>query len=88
VGKHPPRLNHKTMRRVRADPSAVRSRTALVRLLAATIGHEEPGLVLDAIRSVGLGTTTYSAHLRNLAAALAKWALLRWSIAGCRRLVR
>ena len=57
----------------RADPSAVRSRTALVRLLAATIGHEEPGLVLDAIRSVGLGTTTYSTHLRNLAAALAKW---------------
>ena len=56
-----------------ADPSAVRSRTALVRLLAATIGREEPGLVLDAVRSVGLGTTTYSTHLRNLAAALAEW---------------
>lgn len=56
-----------------ADPSAVRSRTALVRLLAATIGREEPGLVLDAVRSVGLGTTTHSTHLRNLAAALAEW---------------
>jgi hypothetical protein len=61
----------------RADPSLLRSSTVLIRLLAATLGRDEPGLVLDAVRSVGLGTTTYSSHIRGLAEALADWDMAR-----------
>jgi hypothetical protein len=57
----------------KADPSAVHSSTALVRLLAATLGRDETSWVLEAVRSVGLGTTTYSSLLRNLATALGAW---------------
>lgn len=57
----------------KADPTLVRSTTALVRLLAATLGKDEPGWVLDAVRSLGLGTSTYSSHIRNLSEALGAW---------------
>ena len=57
----------------KAVPGAVRSNTALVRLLAATLGRDETSWVLEAVRSVGLGTSTYSTHIRNLAAALGAW---------------
>jgi hypothetical protein len=57
----------------KADPDSLRESTALVRLLAATLGRDENIWVLEALRSVGLGTTTYSAHLRDLASALGSW---------------
>lgn len=57
----------------RIDPTAVRSRTALTRLLAATRGRDEPELVIDAVRSVGLATSRSAGHLGSLAAALAAW---------------
>jgi hypothetical protein len=57
----------------KADRSAVSSSTALVRLLAATLGRDESSWVLEAVRIVGLGTTSYSSHLRDLAAALGSW---------------
>jgi hypothetical protein len=57
----------------RSDTSAVRSNTALVRLLAATLGRDETSWVLEAVRSVGLGTTTHSSLLRNLATAMGGW---------------
>ncbi|MDT0353915.1 AAA family ATPase [Pseudonocardia charpentierae] len=57
----------------KVDPAAVRSRTGLIRLLAATLGREEPFMVLDAVQVVGLGTVTYSTHLVGLASALAAW---------------
>jgi len=57
----------------RAEPAAVRARPALVRLLAAALGRSEEAYVLEAVRSVGLGTTTYSSFLRDLATALADW---------------
>jgi hypothetical protein len=57
----------------RCDPRALRDRTAVVRLLAATLGAQEPRLVLDAVRAVGLGTTTYSTHLIAVGQALAAW---------------
>ncbi len=63
----------------RADPGAVRSTTALVRLLAATLSADQPSLVIDAVSSLGLGTTTYSTHLRTLAQALADWDMDRAS---------
>lgn len=56
-----------------ADASAVKTTTALVRLLAATLGRDDPGYVLDAVRSVGLGPATHATHLRQLADALADW---------------
>jgi hypothetical protein len=61
----------------KAEPAAVRSTTALVRLLAATLGRDEPAWVLEAVRFVGLGTSRYSTHSRNLARALAAWDLDR-----------
>jgi hypothetical protein len=61
----------------KAVPAAVRSNTALLRLLAATLGRFETSWVLDAVRSVGLGTSTYSTHIRNLAEALATWDIER-----------
>ena len=61
----------------KAVPAAVRSNTALLRLLAATLGRFETSWVLDAVRSVGLGTSTYSTHIRNLAEALATWDMER-----------
>ena len=57
----------------KADAGTIRSNSALVRLLAATLGRDEKHWVLDALRTVGLGTTTYSSHLRSLASALGTW---------------
>lgn len=57
----------------RCEPDALRARTSVVRLLAAAMGDEEPRLVLDAVRAVGLGTTTYSTHLLRVGEALAAW---------------
>ncbi len=60
----------------RLPPTEVASNPALVRLLAATLGRDEPRLVLDAARTIGLGTTTYSTHFHNLATVLADWDLM------------
>jgi hypothetical protein len=62
---------------VRADLNAVRANTGLVRLLAATLGRDELSWVLEATRFVGLGTTTASSLLRNLATALGQWDMAR-----------
>ena len=59
----------------RVDASTLASSTALTRLLAATLGRDDPGYVLTAVRTVGLGTTTYSGHLQSLARVLAEWDL-------------
>jgi hypothetical protein len=57
----------------RCEPDAVRARTSVVRLLAAALGGDEPRLVLDAVRAVGLGTQTYPSHVWAVARALAAW---------------
>lgn len=58
----------------KADLGAARSNTALVRLLAATLGRDEPSWVLEAVRSVGIGpATTHPSLLRDLATALGRW---------------
>ncbi|MER7555874.1 ATP-binding protein [Nocardioides sp. NPDC126508] len=62
----------------KADLAAVRANTALVRLLAATLGRDEPSWVVEAVRSVGVGpATTYSSLLRDLAGALGRWDMAR-----------
>jgi KaiC/GvpD/RAD55 family RecA-like ATPase len=59
----------------KVNPAAVRSNTALVRLLAATLGRDEASWVLEAVGSVGLGTltSTNSSQIENLARELAGW---------------
>lgn len=47
--------------------------TALVRLLAATLGRDEPAFVRKAATTLGIGTTTYSTHVLALANALGDW---------------
>lgn len=57
----------------RIDPNVLQSNTALVRLLAATLGRDDPTLVTNAVDVLGLGETSYSTHIVNLANALADW---------------
>lgn len=57
----------------RTDPSQLLSTTALVRLLAATLGRDDPALVTRAVEVLGLGETNYSTHILQLADALAAW---------------
>ena len=56
-----------------ADPSQLLSNLALVRLLAATLGRDDPALVTNAVEVLGLGETNYSTHVLQLADALASW---------------
>jgi AAA ATPase domain len=57
----------------RIDPSVLQSSTALVRLLAATLGRDDAVLVTNAVDKLGLGETKYSTHVLQLADALAAW---------------
>jgi hypothetical protein len=47
--------------------------TALLRLLAATLGRDEPSLLKRAVPAVGLGDQVDGELLRNLARAMAAW---------------
>jgi hypothetical protein len=47
--------------------------TALLRLLAATLGRDEPSLLKRAVPAVGLGEQVDGELLRNLARAMAAW---------------
>lgn len=49
------------------------SDTALIRLLASTLGRDEPGWIRSAVNTIGLGSTTNSSHLRSLADAIGDW---------------
>jgi hypothetical protein len=57
----------------RVGPEAVRSNTALVRLVAAALGGEEPQRLRDAVRQVGLGHDEDTARVLVLARAIAEW---------------
>jgi hypothetical protein len=52
---------------------AVTSNTALVRLLAAALGREEPGRIREAVRLVGLGHDEDTERVNALVAELAAW---------------
>ncbi len=57
----------------RVRPDVLRNTTALTRLLAATLGRDEPSLIRAAAREMGLGTTNYSAYVDSLVTAIATW---------------
>lgn len=57
----------------RVGPEVVRTNTALVRLMAAALGEEEPQRIRDAVRQVGLGYEEDTARVLVLARALAAW---------------
>jgi hypothetical protein len=57
----------------RIPPGEVAENTALIKLLAATLGRDQPALVRSAAIQVGLGPDEDPARLRRLAAAVAKW---------------
>ena len=57
----------------RSRPRAVTSNTAMVRLLAAALGREEPGRIREAVRLVGLGHDEDTERVNALVAELAAW---------------
>jgi len=57
----------------RTDPSELATNTALVRLLAAALGGEEPDRIREAARLVGLGHDEDSARVAALIDALSEW---------------
>jgi hypothetical protein len=57
----------------RSDPRRVATSTALVRLLAAAFGRDEPERIQEAVRRVGLGHEEDPLRVQALVAALADW---------------
>lgn len=58
---------------MKCDPMAVASSTALLRLLAAALGGEEPERLREAVDGIGLPYDDDPTRVRVLAAALADW---------------
>ena len=56
-----------------SDPRELAARTAVTRLLAAALGREEPDLIREALRRVGLGHAEDPVRVKALIAALAEW---------------
>jgi AAA ATPase domain/Effector-associated domain 1 len=57
----------------RIDPSELDGNTALVRLLAAAFGREEPDRIREAVRRVGVGHREDPVRVQTLTSALAAW---------------
>lgn len=57
----------------RIDASELDGNTALVRLLAAAFGREEPDRIREAVRRVGVGHREDAVRVQTLTSALAAW---------------
>jgi hypothetical protein len=57
----------------RSDPRSVATNTALVRLLAAAFGRDEPERLQEAVRRIGLGHEEDPLRVQALVTALADW---------------
>jgi hypothetical protein len=57
----------------RSDPRSVETSTALLRLLAAAFGREEPERIREAVRQIGFGHEEDPQRVQALVAALADW---------------
>jgi len=61
----------------RLTQAEIDANTALLRLLAATLGRDEPAFVRKAATTLGIGVSTYSTHVLALAKALGDWDVQR-----------
>jgi cellulose synthase operon protein C len=57
----------------RSNPRSISANTALVRLLAAALGREEPERLEEAVRRIGLGHEEDPERVQALVAAIAAW---------------